>query len=149
MGLAEQLLQDLNQALRQNDAPRKAAIRMLRAAIQNAEIEKGAKLEDAEILQVLRKEVNKRQEAIELFTKGGRQDLVDKEVEQLKVLMAYLPQQMSREEIEVAAREAIAEVGASGPAGIGPVMRVLMSRLKGRADGKLVNEVVRGLLGNP
>jgi len=146
MHLAEQLSEDLKQALRQHDAPRKTAIRMVRAAIQNAEIAKGGSLDDAEILALIGREVKKRRESIELFAKGGREDLVAEETEQLDILAQYLPKQMTPEEIAAAAQQVIAEMGADSLAQMGPVMRALMSNLKGKADGKLVNQVVRQLL---
>lgn len=146
MSLKEQLFEDLKQAMRSNDAVRKAAIRMVRAAILNAEIAKGGALEDAEVLALIQKEIKQRQEAIELFAKGNRQDLVDEETAQIKVLTPYLPHQMTAEEIEVVARQVIAELGASGPAQMGAVMRTLIGQLKGKADGKLINQVVKNLL---
>lgn len=146
MSLEQQLLEDLKQAMRRNDTSRKAVIRMVRAAIQNAEIEQGSKLDDEEILVLIQKEIKKRREALELFIRGGRQDLVDEETVQLQILAGYLPQQMTAEEIESVAQQVIAEMGASSAAQMGPVMRTLMSQLKGRADGKLVNQVVRKLL---
>lgn len=146
MSLAEQLLQDLKEAVRRSDAPRKAAIRMVRAAIQNAEIDKGRALSDAEILDLIRKEVNRREEAIKLFARGNRQDLVAQESEQVEILNSYLPKQMTPVEIEAIARQVITELGASGLAQMGPVMRSLMSQLQGKADGKLVNQIVRQLL---
>ena len=146
MSLKEQLFEDLKQAMRSNDAVRKATIRMVRVAILNAEIAKGGAIEDAKVLALIQKEIKQRQEAIELFAKGNRQDLVDEETAQIKVLAPYLPHQMTAEEIEVVARQVIAELGASGPTQMGVVMRTLISQLTGKADGKLINQVVKNLL---
>ena len=119
---------------------------MTLAALRNAEIAAGRTLEDAEALDVLAKEAKRRQESIEEFRKAGRQDLVEQEEAELAVLTAYLPKQLTREEIEQAARAVIEQTGASGPRDIGKVMPVLMQQLRGRADGREVNAVVRELL---
>ncbi len=147
MALKDKLSADLKQAMRDRDENRLVALRLLRAGIVNEEVEKQHPLDDSEIQAVVARQVKQRRESIEAFRAGGREDLVKQEEAQLRVLMEYLPQQMSREEIEAAAREAISEVGAKGPGDLGAVMRVLMPRLKGRAEGSLVNQVVRELLG--
>ena len=146
MSLKEQLASDLKDAIRQSDEARKNAIRMATWAIKNAEVDKGAALSDADVLGLLGKEVKQRRESIREFEKGGRQDLVAKEQAELTVLQAYLPPQMSREEIVQAAREVIDEVGASGPGDKGKVMPVLIKRLAGRAEGREINEVVTEIL---
>ena len=146
MSLKEQLFEDLKQALRQKAEVRKAAIRMARAAIVNAEIDKGRELNDQEVQALISKEIKQRQEAIELYKQGKRQDLVDEETAQMQVLAQYLPQQMTLAEIETVARQVVAELGATGPTQMGQVMRALMDQLKGKADGKLVNQVVKSLL---
>ena len=146
MSLKEQLANDLKDAIRQNDEARKIAIRLTLAAIKNAEVDKGTALSDADVLGLLGKEVKQRRESIREFEKGGRQDLVAKEQAELTVLQAYLPPQMSRDEIVQAAREVIAEVDASGPGDKGKVMSVLIKRLAGRAEGREINEVVTEIL---
>jgi len=146
MSLKEQLADDLKDAIRQRDEARKVAIRMATWAIKNAEVDKGAPLGDADVLGILGKEVKRRLESIREFEKAGRQDLVSKEQAELMVLQAYLPPQLSREEIVRAAREVIAEVGASGPGDKGKVMPVLIKRLAGRAEGREINEVVTEVL---
>ncbi len=146
MSLKEQLANDLKDAIRGGDEARKTAIRMAIWAIKNAEVEKRAALSDADVLSLIGREAKQRRESIEEFRKGGRQDLVEKEEAELEVLQAYLPPQVSRDEIAQAAREVIAEVGASGPRDKGKVMPVLIGRLAGRAEGREINEVVTELL---
>ena len=144
--LKQKLSDDLKQAMRSGDTIKRGAIRMLMAAINNAEIARQAKLEDSDIFGVIAKEVRQRRESIEAFKQGNRQDLVDKEEAELAILQEYLPQQMTREEVVEAARKVIAEVGAEGPGDKGKVMPVLMALLKGQADGREINEVVSELL---
>ncbi len=144
--LKQKLSDDLKQAMRSGDTLKRGAIRMLMAAINNAEIARQAKLEDSDIFGVIAKEVRQRRESIEAFKQGNRQDLVDKEEAELAVLQGYLPQQMTRAEVVEAARKVIAEVGAAGPGDKGKVMPSLMAQLRGRADGREINEVVSELL---
>jgi uncharacterized protein YqeY len=144
--LKEQLAEDLKEAIRQRDEARKTAIRMLTWAIKNAEVEKGRPLEDHEVLSLVQKEIRRRLESIEQFRKGNRPDLVEKEEAELKVLQAYLPPPMTREEVAEVARQVMAEVGARSPRDKGKVMPILIHRLAGRADGRLINEVVSELL---
>lgn len=132
--------------MRQQDVRRREVLRMALAALRNAEIAAGRALEDPEALDVLAKEAKRRQESIEEFRKAGRQDRVEQEEAELAVLTAYLPKQLTREEIEQVARAVIEQTGASGPRDIGKVMPVLMQQLRGRADGREVNAVVRELL---
>jgi uncharacterized protein YqeY len=146
MNLKDRLTEDLKQAMRQGDERRKSTIRLVRAAITNAEIEQGEDLSEDELLAIIAKQAKQRRESVAEFAKAGRQDLVDQEEEELQILLSYLPAQMSRAEIEVAARQVIAEVGATSMAQMGEVMRPLMSQLKGKADGSLVNQVVREIL---
>ena len=123
-----------------------SVIRLALAAINNAEIARQAKLEDADIYGVIAKEIRQRKESIDAFKLGKRADLVAQEEAELAVLQGYLPQQMSREEIIAAARQIIGEVGAQGPGDKGKVMPKLIAQLKGKADGRLINEVVTELL---
>ena len=146
MNVYDQLMADLKMALREQDELRKGTIRMALSALKYARVAKNADLTDEEMSAVLQKEVKQRQEAIVEFKRGGRDDLVAQESAEIEILQPYLPKILSREEIAGIARTVIAEVGALSPKQMGQVMRVLMSRVHGQADGRLVNEVVKELL---
>ncbi len=145
MPLKERLNTDLHDAMRQRAELRRDTLRMVLAALHNAEIAAGHELDDDGTLAVLAKEAKQRRESIEEFRKGNRPDLVDKEEAELAVISEYLPQQATREELMEAARRVVQETGASGPRDLGKVMPVLMQQFRGRAEGREVNEVVREL----
>lgn len=149
MSLQERLEQDMKEALKAREAGRLrlSVIRMARAALQNAEIARGRALTDDEAAQVLRKEVKQREEALAGFERAGRPERVAELREEIAVLEGYLPRQLSARELEALVRDAIAEVGASGPRDVGRVLSVLMPRVKGRAEGGAVNALVRRMLG--
>lgn len=144
--LKERISADLRQAQKSGDKARMTVLRLVRAGVKNAEIDKRAPLDDAGVIEVLSREAKQHRESITEFAKGKRQDLVDRNEEELAILMEYLPQQMSREEIQSLARQVMEQVGARGPADKGKVMGQLMPQVKGKADGKEVNEVVNALL---
>lgn len=144
--LKQKLTDDLKQAMRSGDKVRRSAIRLLMAAISNAEIARRAALEDADILGIIAKEARQRRESIEAFKQGNRQDLVAQEEAELAILQEYLPQQMTREEIVEAAHRVIEEVGAKELGDKGKVMPKLIAQLKGKADGREINTVVTELL---
>jgi uncharacterized protein YqeY len=144
--LKQRLADDLKQAMKAGDTARRDAIRFLMASIKNVEIAKQATLDDAGVLGVIAREVRQRQESIESFREGNRPDLVAKEAAEMAVLQGYLPEPISRDEIVAAARQVITEAGAQGPGDKGKVMPRLMAQLKGKADGRLINEVVTELL---
>jgi uncharacterized protein len=146
MTLKDRLIQDLQEAMRSGDELRKSTIRMARAAIKNAEIERMGELDDAGVQDVLRKEIKQRRDSADEYRRGNRADLADKELAEVALLEAYLPRQMSEDEIEAEVRQIIAELGASGPQNMSKVMPVAMSRLRDRADGRTVNRVVSRLL---
>ena len=137
--------------MREKNAIKLGVLRMLKAALTNATIEKGgadSKLTDAEAAQVIRKQVKQRQDSIESFEKGGRAELAAKEKDELSILQSYLPQGMGADEISKVVQEAIAEVGASSKAQMGAVMKALQAKVAGRADGKTLSaEVQRQLSG--
>ena len=147
LGLRDQLREDLKAAMRAKETDRRDTIRMLEAAIKNAEIEKRGELEESDVQIIIQKQVRQREDSIEQFEKGDRKDLADKERAEIKVLTGYLPAQMDRAAIMDAARAVIERTGASGPGDKGKVMAPLMGELRGQADGRLVNEVVGELLG--
>jgi hypothetical protein len=154
MTLKDQLNADLRDAMRANDDTRKTTLRLLITAIRNAEIPpegataamSRAELDDAAVLNVVRREVKQRRDSIEAYTKANRQDLVSKEEAELALLSAYLPAQMSRDEITAIAKAIIERVGASGPADKGKVMPAIMAELRDKAEGREINAVVTELL---
>ena len=141
-----QLQNDLKEAMLNKDSVRKTTIRMVLAAIKNAEIDKGQELEDSEIQVIIQKEVKSRRETIEEARRVKRLDIVSENESEIEILDTYLPKQLSTDEINSMARAAIVEVGATSPQEIGQVMKVLMPRVRGQADGKEVNQIVRQLL---
>jgi uncharacterized protein YqeY len=146
--LKQRLTDDIKQAMKDGDTVRRSVLRLLMSSVKNAEITKQADLDNSDILGIIAKEVRQHQESIESFKQGNRQDLVAKEEAEMAILQGYLPQQMTREEIVKAARQVIGEVGAQGPGDKGKVMKDLMPKLKGRADGKEINNIVTELLSN-
>jgi len=145
-GLSQRLNSDLKQAVRGGDKVKRSAIRLVLAAVKNAEIARQAALEDSDILGIIAKEARQRQESVEAFRQGNRDDLVAQEEAELAVLQEYLPEQMTRDEIIAEAHRVIGEVGAQGPGDKGKVMPKLIAQLKGKADGREINEVVTELL---
>jgi len=146
MSLLETLRKDMFSATKDGNTTKADIIKMAIAAIKNAEIEKGEVLDDKETVKVLRKEVKKIQDSIAQFTTMGRQDLVDRETEQLAALKEYLPELMSEEEIKKVVEVKIAEVGAEGMRDFGKVIGAVMKELSGKADGSIVKDIVESLL---
>ena len=147
MRLTEKIDEDLKTALKARDTLRVETIRFLKASLMNLAIaKKMERLEDADVLEMIGKQIKQHEEAIEGFSKGNRQDLVTKETKELEILKSYRPPQASREEVLEWVKAAVQESGAQGPQDIGKVMKSLMPKTKGKADGKLVNELVKQLL---
>jgi uncharacterized protein YqeY len=146
MTLKKRLRNDLKHAMRQKDEVRKRTLRLALAEIKNREVEIGGELGDADVAAIMQKEAKRRQETLEELTRVDRPELRAAEQAELEVLKDYLPQQLGREEIADLARQVIADLGVEGTRQMGQVMRTLMPQVKGQADGKLVNEVVRELL---
>lgn len=148
MSLKERLAEDMKQAMKDKEAGklRLSVIRMVRAGIKNIEIDRKSELSDAEVLDVLAKEVKMRRDSMEEFRKGNRMDLVETLEQEVAILMGYLPQQLEEAEVRALVEQAIAETQATSPKDMGKVMAALMPKVKGRADGKLVNTIVRDLL---
>ena len=146
MSLQEKLATETKEAMKSVNKPRLSALRMMKAAVKNAEIDKRSPLDDNEVVQILHREAKRRRESIAEFRKANRQDMLAQEEVDLAVILEYLPQQMSREEILTITQKVIKETGAPSPRDKGKVMSKLMPQLKGKAEGQLVNEVVNELL---
>lgn len=146
MTLADRLAGDLRKAMRARDALRVSTIRLARAAMQNAAIERGRDLTDEEVIEVLHREIRRRREAIEAYGKGGRDDLVRKETLELAILTEYVPAPLSPDELRAIVMDAIAQAKANDARDLGRVMALVMPKVKGRADGSAVNQMVRALL---
>ncbi len=148
MGLKEQLKSDMAAAMKSGDTEKRDVLRMLMAAIKQTEIDDRVELDDKGVQTVLTKQAKQRRESIADYEMAGRDALAEQEKSELVLIEAYLPQMMSREEVEKIASAVVAELGVSGPQAMGQVMGKLMPQVKGKADGRLVNEVVRTLLNN-
>jgi len=144
--LKEKLNEDLKKAIKGGDTLRRSVFRLTLSAIKNAEIAKHGDLDESDVLGIIAKEARQRQESIQAFKDGNRPDLVTQEEAELKILKEYLPQQITRDEIVAEARLIIEDVGANGPGDKGKVMPKLIGKLKGKADGREINEVVTELL---
>jgi len=146
MNLKDQLTQDLKAAMKAGAGLKKETVRLLRSAIRNAEIDRGHELSDEETLAVLSKQAKQRRDSIDQYRQAGRADLAEREAQELAVINAYLPRQLSDDEIADRATAVIAELGVSGMAAMGPVMKRLAAELQGQADGKRISRIVRALL---
>ena len=144
--LSERIESAMRDAMRARDEQRTATLRMAMAAAHNQKIARGRDLTDDEVVDVLTKQVKQRRESIEMYRAGGREDRAAAEEAEAVILAEFLPDQLDEAEIEALARAAIAETGATGPADLGRVMGALSPRTKGRADGRLVSDVVRRVL---
>ena len=147
MGLREKIDADVKEALKSGAKDKVSTLRMLNASLKNKQIDKRRPVTEDEVVETVRSLIKQRKDSIEQFAKGGRQDLVDKETAEISVLEAYLPQQLSREEVESMVRDAVAQTGAQGAKDMGKVMKALIPIIAGRADGKLVSELVKHALG--
>jgi len=146
MGLTDKVGQDLIAAMKAGDSQRLAVVRLLRTRLKEVQVEKRGELTDDECYKIIMSEVTRRKEAIELFEKGGRADLAGRELKEIEVLETYLPPKLSEEEVKALVGEAINEVGAKGPNDLGKVMKIVMPKVTGRAEGSLVSKIVRELL---
>ena len=145
--LEEKIMEDYKKAMKEKEALKVSVLSFLRAELKNAAIDKKKdKLEDAEVIAVVKKQVKQRQDSIEQFKAGGRQDLVEKETKELEILKSYLPQQLSEDKIREIIEEAVRETGACGPQDMGKLMKALLPKLSGGADNKLVSELVKARL---
>lgn len=146
MSLKDLLMQDLKIAMQEKDVIKKTTITMLRAAVKQAEVDQRVELLDQDIIEIVARQIKQKRAAIEEFSKGGRQDLVDEAHSEIHILEAYLPEQLTEEQIKAMILEAVAETGASSPKDMGKVMGIITPRTKGLADGKLVATLVKDML---
>lgn len=146
MSVKKDLQLALTQAMKDRDEVRKVPLRLVMAAIKEEEIDKQEALDDSEVLRILQKEAKSRLDTIEDAKKADRPDLIERAEAELAVLKTFLPEELNQEEIEALVRETIAEVGASSMADMGNVMKAIMPKVRGRADGGLVSQMVRKVL---
>jgi uncharacterized protein YqeY len=146
MSLKERLLEDMKTAMRDKDTIKKNAIQMARSAVLQIEKDNRITLDDDGIIEVIAKEVKKRRDSLPEYEKSGRQDLVDNLKTEIDVLLQYLPQQLTEEELVTIVRQAIQETGANSARDIGKIMQAVLPKVKGRADGKQVNQIARKML---
>ena len=146
MTLLDRLSEDLKESLKSRNSLKSSVIRLLKSSIKYREIEKKAPLSDDEIIEVIMSGIKQRRESIEQFSKGGRTDLVQKESNEIEIMQAYLPQQLTEEELVDEVKSVIKEVGAASAKDMGKVMKALMPRIKGRAEGTKVSSIVKELM---
>jgi len=146
MSLLKKIDEELKRAMKASDSLKVSVLRLTKTALKNKQIDKGQELSDDEIISTISTLSKQRRESIELFSKGGREDLAEKERQELAILQSYLPKQLTLEELDAIIIEAIKESSAGGLKEIGKVMRLVMQRVKGAADGKIVNQRVKELL---
>jgi uncharacterized protein len=147
MTLKERLQEDLKTAMKSKDALRLSVIRPAKAAIMNLEIARGHELSDQEVIEVLAKEAKQRTDSIPEYEKAGRNDIIETLHSEIRIVQEYLPAQLAEDELRKIIQETIMKVGAASKKEINKVMPVLMPKVKGRADGRLVNQIVNSLLG--
>ncbi len=146
MSLKQRLTDELKSAMKNKDQLRKNTITMIRADIKQVEVDKRIELDDEGIIDIISKQAKQRKDSIEEFRKGNREDLAEQAAQELQVLMEYLPEQLSEEEVETIVKEVISDIGATSMKDMGKIMAAAMPKLKGRADGKIVNQIVRRIL---
>ena len=146
MSLSDQIFQDLKEAMKSGDDVRKSVFRMLKSQIRNKEIELGDKLSEDDEIQILNSAVKSRRESMELFKKGDRLELMEKEAKEIEIVQLYLPKALSSDELAASVDQVISEFGASSVKDFGRVMKEVMNRNRGRVDGKQVQELVRAKL---
>ena len=153
ISLKKKIDEDIKQALKSKDSLRLSVLRMLKSEIKYQEIDKGSELSNDEVISVLSSSIKKRKDSIEQFEKGGRDDLVSQEKAELAVVLRYMPEQLTEEKLSEIISQAIKEANAAGPSDLGRVMKLIMPQIKGKADGKMVNQVVssqfQALIGSP
>jgi uncharacterized protein YqeY len=144
--LKKRIDQDSKEALKKKDSLKLSVLRMLKSDIGYKEKEKGSRLSDDDVISLLSSSIKRRKDSIEQFEKGGREDLVAREKAEMEVVSAYLPEQLNEEDLAEIIKQVVAELKATGPSDLGTVMREVMPKVKGRADGKVVNQMVSSQL---
>jgi len=147
MSLKDRLLEDLKNAMKDKDAVKKNTVQMVRSAILQVEKDNKTTLNDDGVLEIIAKELKKRRDVLPEYEKSGRKDLIDNLNAEMEILLQYLPRQLTEEELEDIIRQAIAETGAASQRDLGKVMQAVMPKIKGRADGRLINEITKKILG--
>ncbi|MEN6313060.1 MAG: GatB/YqeY domain-containing protein [Clostridiaceae bacterium] len=147
MSLKEQMLEDMKTAMKDRNAIRKNTVQMVRAAVLQVEKDNKITLDDDGILEVIAKELKKRRDVLPEYEKSGRQDLIDGLKAEIDVLLQYLPRQLTEEELEVIVRQAVKDTGAASAKDMGKVMQAVMPQVKGKADGKMINSIVKKIIG--
>ena len=145
--LKEKLMEDLKESMKNKDVIRKNTIQMVRAAILQIEKDKGIEVEDDKILEIISKEVKSKKDALRDFEKAERQDLIDQTNQEISVLQEYLPKQLSREEIKSELEKIIAEIGATSMKDMGTIMKEAKAKMGASAEGKIINEVAKEIMG--
>ena len=146
MAIKEKLLEDMKTAMKEKDTVRKDAVTMVRSAILQTEKDNKITLDDQAIIEVIAKEVKKRKDSLPEYEKSNREDLISKLKTEIDILMKYLPEQMSEQEVEEIVKQAITETGASSVKDMGKVMSAVLAKVKSRADGKLINQIAKKYL---
>ena len=146
MSISGKIADDFKEALKTGKKSKLSVLRLIKSAMKNQEIEKRASLTDEDVYAILRSYVKRSRESIEQFSKAGRTELVEKEKEELSIVQGYLPEQLGENELRKIIKDIIEEAGASGPGDMGKVMKSVMAKVKGQADGRLVNAIVREML---
>lgn len=147
MTLKERLLDDMKAAMKDKDLNKKNAVQMVRSAVLQVEKDTKVTLEDDGIIDIIAKEVKKRRDSLSEYESAGRQDIIDSLKAEIDILLQYLPEQLSEAELEEIVKQAVTETGAASVRDIGKVMQAVMPKVKGRADGKAINQIVKKLLG--
>jgi len=148
LSLEEVIFNDMKKALKENEKLKLSTLRLIRAAIKNAEISKKDKLTKDEVIGIVANNLKKLEESLDIFTKGQRPELAEKAKKEIEIVKKYLPEQLSEEEVEKIVKVTIIKFGFKGLQDIGPAMKEIIPQLKGKADGKIVNKMVRDLLDN-
>ncbi|MBQ9757233.1 MAG: GatB/YqeY domain-containing protein [Clostridia bacterium] len=143
MALKETLMQDLKDAMKEKDTIRKNTVQMIRSAILQFEKDNLTELDEEGVLEVIAKELKKRRDVLPEYEKSGREDLIGDIKREIEILLTYLPKQLTREELEEIVADAISETGAASMRDIGKIMAAVMPKVKGRADGKMINEIAK------